>query len=310
VENTSGYVHEGRISPGVVSYLHGRQLPNGAYSSIYCEGVELPSIKDTGWALRSFRILEIQPERSADTLAWLMHIERNLLSAGDIESVSLFVEGILVLGGKVPDLSEFLKGSRERLFPGEGSRFEEEGRLEEFRLWLELEQKGPGKDPEGRGKIRDFLEDRFLPREREDLPSLSDGLLACRSSGIDLPPMSLERWEAFQDPVTGFRFTPYSRMATIKTLWAGLRISELYGLTVRYREEIRDYADFCRTKNGGYGRRPGAVPDIESTGIALLVLESLSNLYHRYPDCQKPKGEGLNLRKTFPMGVGLDRFGA
>lgn len=275
-KNATAPIFADLTSPiGVVSYLQGRQLPNGAYSSIYCEGVELPSVKDTGWALRSFRILQVLPERPSDTLAWLMKIERDLIEAGDIESVSLLAEGLVSLGGQVPVLADFLRESCGRLFPGEGTRFEEEGRLEEIRLWLELERGGPGKDPEGRQRIRHFLETRFLPSEPEDLIALSDGLWACLLSGVGLPAMSLDRWNGFQDPVTGFRLTPYSRMATLKTLRAGLRISELYDLFFGYGGEARDYVDSCRAKNGGYGRRPGAVPDLESTGTALFVLESL-----------------------------------
>lgn len=262
----------------VASYLSGKRLPNGAYSSIYCAGMDLPpSVKDTGWALESFRVLRIAPDRSADTVAWLEGISRNVISAGDVESVFLLALGLRILGGELPDLSEFLIGARERFLPWEGVRFEEEGRLLEFRLWLELERAGPGQDPEGRNLIRRFLETRFLPFEPIDLIALSDGLSACRLSGIPIPALDPESWERYQDPVTGVRLVPQARMATLVTLRAALRIAELYVVPLRYPKEALEYVDSCRTRNGGYGRRPGAVADLESTAIALQVRSLLGS---------------------------------
>lgn len=262
----------------VASYLTGKRLPNGAYSSIYCAGMDLPpSVKDTGWALASFRILRIVPDRVVDTVAWLEGVSRDVLSGGDVESVFLLALGLRILGGEPPDLSEFLKGARERFLPWEGVRFEEEGRLLEFRLWLELERAGPGQDPEGRNLIRRFLETRFLPSEPDDLLALSDGLSACRLSGIPIPSLDPERWERYQDPVTGVRLVPQARMATLGTLRAALRIAELYAVSLRYPKGALEYVDSCRTRNGGYGRRPGAVADLESTATALEVQSLLGS---------------------------------
>lgn len=259
-------------APTVTSYLSARRLPNGAYSSIYCDEMVLPpSVKDTGWALESFRILQIVPYHSADTVAWLEGISRNVLSGGDVESVFLIVLGLRILGGELPDLSEFLKGARERFLPAENVHFDEEGRLLEFRLWLELERTGPGHDPEGRNLIRRFLESRFVPSEPVDLIALSDGRSACRLSGISLPSLDPKTWESYQDPVTGVRLVPQARMATLWTLRAALRVAELYSVPLRYPKVALEYVDSCRTRSGGYGRRPGAVADLESTAIALQV---------------------------------------
>lgn len=259
-------------------YVRSRRMENGAYSSILSEGIGVSSIRDTDWALRIFGMLKSHPVIPEITRSWLHSISEKIQEEGDIECTYHLVRAFLALEETLPDMALFLDRSIERLFPSGHDVFEEEGRLRECHLWLETETgSGSRKTARGRQRIRQFLENGMpsLILEPVDLPGLGHTLESFRFLGVGTQKLSRTLWESFQDPCTGVRLTPESRMSTLETAWWGVRISAGYGLSLHYPQAILDFVDGCRTRNGGYGPRPGAVPDLESSGMALEILGSL-----------------------------------
>ncbi|MHB1285149.1 MAG: hypothetical protein ACYCYP_01085 [Leptospirales bacterium] len=258
-------------------YVRSRKMENGAYSSILSDGIGVPSIRDTDWAIRIFGSLHRPLADPDTTLDWLHAVSGDILEEGDIKSGYHLVRSSLALGGILPDLSRFLSEAAKRLVPGDSSFFEEDGRLAQSHFWLWIEASGIGESPEGKNRIRAFLEHRMpaLIREPSDLPSFGHALESLGLLGIGVDRISQRQWESFQDPATGFRLTPDSRMSTLETLWWGTAISRKYRLPVLYPEAIQCFVDECRTRKGGYGPRPGAVPDLESSGFALEIHEHL-----------------------------------
>ncbi|MHB8542614.1 MAG: hypothetical protein ACYC9S_01245 [Leptospirales bacterium] len=267
-------------SPGtsrLEQYVRSRRMENGAYSSILSEGIGVSSIKDTDWALRIFRTLGRLPESPGITRNWLHSVSGEVLEEGDIECSFHLVRSFLELEETLPDLTDFLDRSIERLFPSGQDVFEEEGRLKECRLWLEIgRMSGRPGVAGGHQRIRQYFENGMpsLLAEPIDLPGLGNTLDSFRLLGVRTHLLSRTLWGTFQDPVTGVRLTPESRISTLETAWWGVRLQAVHGHSLRHPEAILDFVDECRTGKGGYGPRPGAVPDLESSGMALEILNS------------------------------------
>jgi hypothetical protein len=73
-------------------------------------------------------------------------------------------------------------------------------------------------------------------------------------------------------PPFGFNSTPTGVDSSLATLHAGMRILRRHRVRPAYPDEIRAYASSCQTSGGGFGRAPGAVPQLRETRRALQVL--------------------------------------
>jgi len=73
-------------------------------------------------------------------------------------------------------------------------------------------------------------------------------------------------------PGFGFQLTAHSLSPNLETTSAGIESSALLGTPVEFVDDALDFVLACQTGNGGYALRPGALPDLAWTHLALRTL--------------------------------------
>lgn len=73
-------------------------------------------------------------------------------------------------------------------------------------------------------------------------------------------------------PGFGFQLTAHSLSPSLETTCAGIECSSLLGTSVEFADDALDYVLACQTGNGGYALRPGALPNLAWTHLALRAL--------------------------------------
>lgn len=70
----------------------------------------------------------------------------------------------------------------------------------------------------------------------------------------------------------GFTLTEQGSATDLDTVQAGLDCCVLLGIPVEHAKSVRRFVLACQGGRGGFGRVPGATPDIEQTRLALEIL--------------------------------------
>lgn len=78
----------------------------------------------------------------------------------------------------------------------------------------------------------------------------------------------------------GFHLTRDSIMPSLEVVHAGVQCCALLGLPIRYRTDVLELVLACQTADGGFSRRPAALPDIDLTYRALQVIALTTGKRH------------------------------
>lgn len=268
--------YKSRLSAHFLPYARSRQMENGAYSSWRTMDSGLASVKDTFWALRiNEHLLSVVPE-TARTRQWLDTGLEDTGAGGEMENLFYALFSRHMLHMPWPEVGGWLKRSSAGLlteFP-EGQNMG--GRIRECFLWLQIESKNAVRLDGIRDRIGRYIENCYKSAMKNrgmlDLPTYGALVESLFETGKPLTYVSRDCLEPYRDDVTGYRLTPDSRTCSMETLWWGVWLDQRFpGKNRPDRKMLGPLLDSYKTRNGGYGPRPGAIPDLESTGMALDI---------------------------------------
>uniref|UniRef100_A0A7C3R4Z5 Uncharacterized protein n=1 Tax=Leptospirillum ferriphilum TaxID=178606 RepID=A0A7C3R4Z5_9BACT len=264
------------LSALFLPYARSRQMENGAYSSWRYMDEGLASVKDTFWALRIYEnLLSVAPE-SDRTRQWLDTGLEETWAGGDMENLFYALFSRRMLQQPWPKVEGWLKQSSSWFLTENSEDQHMGGGIRECLLWLQIESKNAVRLDEIRDRIGKYVENCYKSflhnRVILDLPTY--GALIESLFETDKPLTDGGEWLGpYRDDITGYRLTPDSRTGSMETLWWGVWLDQRFsGKNMPDPKKLGMLLDSYRTRNGGYGPRPGAIPDLESTGMALDIL--------------------------------------
>jgi hypothetical protein len=260
-----------------LEYARKSCMKNGSYCAWRYGEWGLPSIQDTFWALRIYKKLFLKPPSSDRTRRWLESETPRILSEGDSENIYYAFFSFQMLSLLFPWKEDWLTPLSESLLVDSSALLETEARIRASCLWLSLEKNAGRPLPLIRNRIAHHLQ-KWLSEVQEDRISLDlpawgmlvEGRLRAGLPANPIEPRILDR---YRDPEGGYRLTPDSQVDTMECLWWGTRLDRRYfGREIPACKEVEGKVGSYQAKNGGYGPRPGAIPDLASTGMALDIL--------------------------------------
>lgn len=267
---------ESRLSAHFLPYVRSRLMENGAYSSWRYMNSGLASVKDTFWALRiNANLLSVAPE-TARTRQWLDTGLDDIGTGREVENLFYALFSRRMLHMPWPEVGGWLKRSSAGLLMDFREGQNMGSRIRECLLWLQIESKNAVRFDGIRDRIGRYIENCYKRAMKNpgmlDLPLYGALVESLFATGKPLTSVSREWLEAYRDDVTGYRLTPDSRTGSMETLWWGVWLDRRFpGKNRPDREMLGPLLDSYKTRNGGYGPRPGAIPDLESTGMALDI---------------------------------------
>ena len=176
-----------------------------------------------------------------------------------------------------PSKTDWLTPLWPSLFPERFNVLETEGKIRASWLWLVLEKNSFRPLPPLRNRIvlqlEQWMSDVQTKRIVLDFPSFGTLVEGYKQAGrfdktIVEPILNL-----YREPDGGYRLTPDSRVESMECLWWGMRIDrQCFVRNIQTFAVLEEKMSSYESKNGGYGPRPGAIPDLPSTGMALDIL--------------------------------------
>lgn len=277
-----------------LSYLDGRRLDTGGFCYFKSWGAGAPSVLDTHAALLSFSLLnsgEFQKGRSDEkTRTWIRERFLLELSFEDITGVWHLCSSLRLMGERFSEedrflIFEFLKKTMKHFHEQkeQGGKSGSSGSLSSLIAWNRLADISGW--PDGRPfpscSPKDFPGTLIENLYRWEM-DFSGWYLDRFLSFVDLSP--------FESPLFGYVLAEGSTATDMAVIVSGVLLEVKQGGSVSFPEQILDWVICSQGVSGGFGRIPGAVPDLLSTAQALLILEILSG------------GRG-GLEKLFPGGL-------
>ncbi len=268
---------ESGLSAHFLPYARSRQMENGAYSSWRYMDSGLPSVKDTFWALRICKNLSAEAPSANRTRHWLETGLSDIWGGGDMENIFYALFSCRMLHLPWPDIGTWLERSSEFLLSEQTTDREAGGKIRDCLFWLHIERKNAVKLDEVRCRLGKYLEScqkKVLNKQIGlDLPTYGALIEGLSLTNAPVTPSVGRFLERYRDDVTVYRLTPDSRTYSLETLWWGTRLDrQLVNGKPSETGPLGELLESHKTRNGGYGSRPGAIPDLESTGMALDVL--------------------------------------
>lgn len=261
----------------LLGYVRECRMENGSYCAWRYREWGLPSIQDTFWALRAYGKLYQNPPEAGITCRWLESELPRVLAQGDPENIFYAFFSFRMLKLPFPVEMDWLTPLSESLLAESPNVLEIEGRIRTCWLWLALERNASPASPFIRNRIglqlEKWMSDVQDGRIMLDLPALGALLEGCQRAGRDETPIKKHILDLYREQDGSYRLTPDSRVESMECLWWGTRLDRRYfGRKTQTYTELEEKVSSFRARNGGYGPRPGAIPDLTSTGMALDVL--------------------------------------
>lgn len=265
------------LSEHFLPYASNRQMENGAYSSWRYMDSGLASVKDTFWALRIHENLLSVAPGTGRTRQWLDTVLEDICAGGESENLFYALFSRRMLRMPWPELEGWLKRSSAGLLADISEGQNMGGKIRECLLWLQIERINAVRLDGLRDSIGKFIENCYKrvmnQRVMPDLPTYGALIESLFETGRPLTYFSKDCLGPYRDDVAGYRLTPDSRTGSMETLWWGVWLDHRFsGKNMPHPEILCPLLDSHKTRNGGYGPRPGAIPDLESTGMALDIL--------------------------------------
>lgn len=268
------------VEEGLLDYVGKCCMDNGSYCGWRFQEGGLPSIRDTFWALRIYRKLSRKPPSAGRTRRWLESELPSILEERDPEKTVYAFCSFRMINLAFPAGKDWLSPLSEHLFPVGTTVLEIEGKIRASWLWLVLEQHSPKPLPSIRNPLAHTLE-QWMSDVREkrivlDLPSFGALVEGLRAAGY-FDKTSVERvLSVYREPDGGYRLTPDSQAETMECLWWGMRLERLcFGGILQSLTALEEKMSSYKARKGGFGPRPGAIPDLPSTGMALDLLRNI-----------------------------------
>ena len=281
-----------------LSYIRGHRLETGGFCYFKSMGSGAPSVLDTHAAALAFRLLDPggrQNLRSdSRTHSWLMERLLLELSGEDITGVWHLCSSLRLMGDFLSEelrlrVIAFLEKTakhffREGILPdgplgktgtsGSQSSLIAWNRLADLARWNGDRPFLPVSDD----PIGSTLIERFYDWEM-DISGWYPGRI---SGSSDLSP--------FLHAVFGYVLSEGSTATDMAVIASGVMrdVKERKGCS--FSKEILEWVMDSRSVSGGFGRIPGAIPDLLSTAQAILILELLT-------------GEGFCFDQLLPKGL-------
>lgn len=292
-DNSGNQIPLRNVRKKALSYLDGRRLGTGGFCYFKSWGAGAPSTLDTHAALLAFSFFDCGDVKSwrsdEQTRIWVR--ERLLLEISCQDTI-----GVWHLCASV------------RLL---GDRFSEEDRLlidcflKKTENHFLLEQKSADGEIGPSASLATLIAWNRLA----DLSGWT-GARPLSSFYLDNPPSTLlerfYRWEmdvsgwyperlvpsvdlsSLESSLSGYVLTEGSTATDIAVIASGVLIAVKEGDRVPYPKAVLDWVMDSQGASGGFGRIPGAVPDLVSTAQALLIMNLLAEgregLERLFPD--------------------------
>ncbi|AKS24564.1 MAG: hypothetical protein C75L2_00140035 [Leptospirillum sp. Group II 'C75'] len=268
------------VEERLLDYVRNCRMDNGSYCGWRYREWGLPSIQDTFWALRIYRKLSRTPPSAGRTRRWLESELPSILEEGDPEKTANAFCSFQMMGLTFPSEKDWLSPLSKHLFPAGTTVLEIEGKIRASWLWLVLERHSPKPLPSIRNQLARTLE-RWMSDVREkrivlDLPGFGALVEGLRAAGCLDKPIIERVLNLYREPDGGYRLTPDSRTESMECLWWGMRLDRLCSdKNTQAFTALEETVFSCEARNGGFGPRPGAIPDLPSTGMALDLLRNI-----------------------------------
>ena len=261
----------------LLEYVRECCMENGSYCSWRYREWGLPSTRDTFWALRIHGKLFRNPPAADRTRRWLESELPRILAQGDPESIFYTYVSFRMLKIPLSMEPDWLTPLSETLLVENPNILETEGRIRACWLWLVLEQNASSALPLIRNRIglqlEKWMSDVQNGRIMLDLPTWGALIEGHRRTGRFPTPIQKHIQDLYREPDGGYRLTPDCRVESMECLWWGTRLDRRYfGRNTQTCTILEEKVSSFQARNGGYGPRPGAIPDLTSTGMALDVL--------------------------------------
>jgi|GEM_PF-1163183 len=257
----------------VREYLCGRQSPSGGFCFYRSGHTDHPNIADTGYAVRSFVLLNLpipHPERVKSFLV-------GLGVRSQPEFLFHLVTALQPLGGA--PLPDAVIGSIRRLevlgLPGPA--FQQTGWLERTRFLAHL--KTMLDDHDDVSAIARYVRALAVGGGFGTSPNVWDTWVALDimrlADDIAIPDDTAKFVDSLQCKPSGFTLCPDTQMSRLNPVFAGVQCCQLLDLPLRYPLECLEFVLACQAGSGGFAASPGALPDLELTERALRTIDRL-----------------------------------
>jgi len=266
-----------------LSYLLGRRLETGGFCYFKSWGSGAPSVLDTHAAFLALRLLDSgEPQNlqfDLKTHSWLMERLHLELSGDDITGVWHLCSSLVLMGDSLSEdlrlrVIAFLEKTTKHFFrdgtlpAGPEGKTGTSGSLSSLISWNRLADlaRWTGERPFvsfSDDHVGETLIERFYQWEMGVSEWYPDRILG----SSDLSP--------FVNAIFGYVLTEGSTATDMAVIASGVMMDAKECKVCSFSEEVLAWVMDSRSASGGFGRIPGAIPDLLSTAQALLILELL-----------------------------------
>ena len=256
-----------------MGYIVGRQCMDGGFCFYREEYIEESNLADTFHALAALQLGKAAVPRKE-------RVQRFLLDSAPTTLTSLFfaIIGLALVGQSIPQEWGKQIASRSPQKPEADSAEFVSSWLEETARLAELQPMSARRGPMWEAvRLSDLERDGGYGRH----PNLWDTWQALRIMALlgRAPDAATRDFvDDLQDEDMGFRTAPHAGATNVDAILAGLKCCEALNLPWRYPHAILDFTLSCQARDGSFGRRPVALPDLEQTHRAVSALGCLGEL--------------------------------
>lgn len=254
-------------------YLARRESPRGGYCFYRSQLIDEPNLFDTYHAVEALARCGARPKHPAALLRFL----RRFSFHGQLPG--LYHQALLYARFDRRDLVDVAAIRRLRLeVPGSSPRSLSS---ELWRLCATVELKRRFDSlaaPAGLVAQLESLIRHGGPGHRPNLTDTTRAVQILDTLGAlsrEAAAAARDRLARFQAAAVGFTLTADSTASSLEVIRLGSRCCRLIGLPVRFQPDIERFVLACQNADGGFGRVPGALPEIESTHHAIAILQGL-----------------------------------
>ena len=265
-----------------LAWVAGRLMPDGGYCAFRDAETRagFSNIADTAHALEIFRRLGEPPPELSRTAAWIDSLEKASLALTRSPALAWALSARVHAGLPWRDKERWLFLEEVERLLDDGEREESEGVDADLASLLRLPRTPdlPGPLARRLPALVDLLEAREGEEGRPlTLPALEDRMTVIEKGGGPSPEEIRRRSheeERFRHPVWGWIRTRGSTATDLFVIRAGVRLADLLQAPFDV-DLIQDLVLACRSRSGGFGPLPGAIPGLDATLCAVEILQRL-----------------------------------